>query len=143
MIYSNACEYAIRALAHLARHPDQLHLAREIAESERIPYYFLSKILQTLARQGLLRSAKGRGGGFELAKAPNRISLYDIKVCIDGDNDLYECAVGLSRCNDKQPCPLHDTFKPLREMIQTYLKETTLADMSDAVNKKRDPFPTT
>lgn len=138
MIYSNACEYAIRAMTYLARHPDQLHLSREIAEEEEIPYYFLSKILQNLARDGLLKSTKGRGGGFELAKSPKRIKLYDIKVSIDGDVDLSECALGLSKCDDKQPCPLHDTFKPLREGIRRYLKETSLIDMAVAVDVKRN-----
>jgi len=137
MIYSNACEYAIRAMTYLARSPDQLHLAREIAEEEEIPYYFLSKILQNLARDGLLNSTKGRGGGFELAKKPNKITLYDIKVSIDGDADLSECAVGLAKCNDKQPCPLHDTFKPLRERIKRYLRETSLSEMAIAVEEKR------
>ncbi|MBI1729109.1 Rrf2 family transcriptional regulator [Candidatus Acetothermia bacterium] len=139
MIYSNACEYAIRAMTHLAKKPDELHLAREIAQDETIPYYFLSKILQTLAKNGLLSSTKGRGGGFQLAKAPEKISLYDIKVCIDGALDLDECAVGLARCSDKQPCPLHDTFKPLRERIRAYLKETSLAHMAVAVEAKRRP----
>ena len=137
MIYSNACEYAIRAMTYLARNPSALHLAREIAEEEEIPYYFLSKILQNLARDGLLKSTKGRGGGFELAKKPESIKLYDIKVSIDGDVDLYECAVGLAKCNDRQPCPLHDTFKPLRERIKRYLKETSLSEMAFAVEEKR------
>jgi len=137
MIYSNACEYAIRGMTYLARSPKELHLAREIAEREEIPYFFLSKILQTLAKAGLLKSIKGRGGGFQLAKSPEKITLYDIKVCIDGAADLDACAVGLSRCSDKQPCPLHDTFKPLRASIRSYLKETSLADMSRAVTKKR------
>ena len=137
MIYSNACEYAIRAMTYLARRPNQLHLAREIAEEEEIPYYFLSKILQNLARDGLLKSTKGRGGGFELAKKPGRVKLYDIKVSIDGDADLSDCAVGLGKCDDKQPCPLHDTFKPLRESIRQYLKDTSLIDMAEAVEEKR------
>lgn len=137
MIYSNACEYGIRAMTFLARHHDELHLARNIAEAEEIPYYFLSKILQSLARDGLLKSTKGRGGGFQLAKSPERITLHHIKVSIDGADDLKECAVGLARCNDSQPCPLHDTFKPLRENIQRYLKETTLSEMAKAVESKQ------
>jgi Rrf2 family protein len=137
MIYSNACEYGIRAMTFLARHHDDLHLARNIAEAEEIPYFFLSKILQSLARDGLLKSTKGRGGGFQLARTPKKITLYQIKVSIDGADDLEECAVGLNRCNDRQPCPLHDTFKPLRGQIRKYLKETTLFDMGLAVDEKR------
>ncbi len=137
MIYSKACEYGIRALTYLARHPNRLCLAKEISQSEGIPHYFLSKILQNLARQGVLRSVKGPGGGFQLAKDPEELTLYDIKALLDGTQDLDECAVGLGRCTDETPCPLHDAFQPLRERIKRYLKETTLADMARAVEAKR------
>lgn len=137
MIYSKACEYAIRAMTYLARHSDRMCLAKEISSDEEIPHYFLSKILQSLAREGLLKSTKGPGGGFQLAKPPKAITLYHIKRAVDGVGDLEECAVGLARCNDKMPCPLHDTFQPLRERIKRYLKETTLADMAQAVEAKR------
>lgn len=120
-------------MTHLARHHGENLLAREIAKEEQIPHHFLSKILQTLVRGGLLSSAKGRGGGFQLAKPPKRITLFHIKKCIDGIEDLDDCAVSLGRCHDKQPCPLHDTFKPIRESIRSYLKETTLEKMAAAV----------
>jgi len=137
MIYSKACEYAIRAMTYLARHPNRMCLAKEISSNEEIPHYFLSKILQSLAREGLLKSTKGPGGGFQLAKPAKSITLYHIKKAVDGVNDLEECAVGLARCNDQVPCPLHDTFQPLRQQIKQYLRETTLADMARAVEAKR------
>lgn len=137
MIYSKECEYAIRALTYLARHQQQRCLAKEIADAEGMPLYFLSKILQTLARQKLLSSAKGPNGGFQLLKAPEDISLFLIKKLIDGVDDLDECAVGLARCNSQVPCPLHDQFKPLREKIKRYLQETTLVEMAKALNRKK------
>jgi len=137
MIYSKACEYAIRALTYLARHPERPCLAKEISQSEGIPHYFLSKILQNLARSGLLRSAKGPGGGFQLAKPAKEFTLYEIKAAVDGVADLEECAVGLERCDDEVPCPLHETFKPLRQRIKRYLEETTLEAMARAVEEKK------
>lgn len=136
MIYSKACEYAIRAMTHLARRSEEMCLAREISAQEEIPHYFLSKILQNLAREGLLRSTKGPGGGFQLVKPAREITLYDIKAAVDGVADLTECAVGLARCTDETPCPLHDTFKPLRKQIEAYLRSTTLEDMAQAVEAK-------
>ena len=137
MIYSKECEYAIRALTYLARHRGKRCLAKEIANAEEMPLYFLSKILQTLTRQKLLSSAKGPNGGFQLLKAPEAISLYHIKKLIDGVEDLDECAVGLGRCNSQTPCPLHDEFKPLREKIKRYLQESTLSEMTRAVDRKK------
>lgn len=137
MIYSKACEYGIRALTYLARHPDERCMAKSVSEQEQIPHYFLGKILQSLVRYRFVTSTKGPGGGFQLAQPAGEITLFDIKDAIDGTDDLYECAVGLERCDDEMPCPLHDTFKPLREEIKSYLEETTLADMAQAVERKR------
>ena len=136
MIYSKACEYGIRALTHLARQPDQLSVVRQVSDAEGIPHYFLGKILQTMAKEGLVLSTKGPGGGFRLAQPADEVTLYDIKAAIDGVDDLHECAVGLEQCNDQMPCPLHDTFSPLRENIKQYLQETTLAAMAKAVDRK-------
>lgn len=137
MIYSKTCEYGIRALTYLARHPGTLCMAKEISLREGIPHHFLSKILQNLARDGVLESTKGPGGGFQLAKPSNEITLLDIKEAIDGLDDLHECAVGLEACNDRVPCPLHDTFRPLRERIERYLEGTHLAEMARAVDQKQ------
>lgn len=141
MIYSNACEYAIRGMAYLARQPSgKLYLLNEIAACENLPYHFMGKIFQTLVRASLLRSVKGPRGGFELARPPEQITLYQIKEAIDGTVDLYRCAVGLERCDDQMPCPLHETFKPLRLQIRDYLESTTLAEMAQAVQKKKKPL---
>ncbi len=138
MLYSKASEYAIRALTHLAgRSPSQFTLLRGIADAEEIPYAFLSKIFHDLVRAGLLRSAKGRHGGYALARSAATISLYEIKDAVEGTADLERCAVGLDRCSDGMPCPQHEIWKPLRQEIKRYLQKTTLSDMERAVREKR------
>lgn len=138
MIYSNACEYAIRALTYLARKPEgKMCMLREISEREGIPYHYLGKILQNLVRQGFVVSAKGRNGGFALARSAEAITLYEIKRSIDGVADLGRCAVGLDLCTDENPCPQHDLWGPLRLQIENYLQDTALADMARAVKEKQ------
>jgi Rrf2 family protein len=138
MIHSSACEYAIRAMTYVAGHESGKRLlARDISEHEKIPGPFLGKIFQTLVRAGLLKSSKGPGGGFSLAKDASAITLYDIYRAIDGTTYLDACAVGLARCSDEMPCPLHERWKPIREKIRTYLEATSLADMAAATRKKR------
>lgn len=138
MIHSSACEYAIRAMTYVAGfEPGTRLLARDISAHEKIPGPFLGKIFQTLVRAGLLKSSKGPGGGFALAKDPESISLYDIYRAIDGTTYLDACAVGLARCSDEVPCPLHERWKPIRERIRNYLEATSLADMAQASRKKR------
>ena len=139
MIQSSACEYAIRALAHMAGSPPGTRLlARNVAAHERVPGPFLGKIFQTLVRANILASTKGPGGGFSIARDPKTITLFDIYQAIDGTTYLEGCAVGLARCSDETPCPLHERWKPVRERIRNYLQTTTLADMAQATRKKRE-----
>jgi len=138
MLYSSACEYAIRALIYLVKQqPDQFILLREIAKAEGIPYPFLGKIFQNLVRAGVLRSAKGLHGGYALVRPPEEITLYHIKEVIDGTADLERCITGLDRCSDEMICPLHETWKPLRQEIKYFLQNTSMADIAQAVQKKR------
>jgi Rrf2 family transcriptional regulator, iron-sulfur cluster assembly transcription factor len=138
MIYSAACNYGIRAAAHLAsRHGgDALIKLRDIAVAEGIPAPFLSQILQRLVAAGLLRSTRGPSGGYALSRAPSSISLHDIKEAVDGVEALEECAVGLGPCSDGRPCPLHYSWKPIRNQIRAYLRETNLEQMAKALAVK-------
>lgn len=139
MIHSSACEYAIRALTYMAASPPGTRLlARNVAAHERVPGPFLGKIFQTLVRANILVSNKGPGGGFSITRDPKSITLFDIYNAIDGTTYLDGCAVGLARCSDETPCPLHERWKPVRERIRTYLQTTTLADMAEATRKKRE-----
>jgi len=140
MIYSKPCEYAIRALAFLARFPGGTAQGTVIAEGEDLPSPVLGKVLQELVRKGLLESRRGPGGGFRLARKPQLITLRDVVAAIDGLDQFVECAVGLEGCSDESPCPLHDTWKGLRAEMLSYLEATTLADMATAVARKKELF---
>jgi Rrf2 family protein len=138
MLYSSACEYAIRALTCLAERQSPAFVQlRDVATTEAMPAAFVGKILQDLVRAGLLRSAKGPHGGYALARPPEAISLLEVKAAVDGTADLERCAVGLGRCSDEMPCPQHEIFKPLRTAIRQYLAGTTLAQMATALAQKR------
>ncbi len=138
ILYSNTCEYAIRALTYLAQQPTgELTMLSEITAAQELPRAFLGKILKDLVRTGMLRSARGPTGGYSLARDPAEISLLEIKEAIDGSGDLERCAVGLSPCSDDAPCPLHDAYKPLRTAIRTYLQDTTLAGLAAGLSEKQ------
>ncbi len=137
MIYSNACAYAIRAMARLAMlRPDGYVLLDELCADSDLPRHFVAKIFQDLVRKGLLTSAKGRGGGFALSRPPQQISLFDIYAAVDGAEDLDACVVGNARCDDKQPCPLHDRWSPIRRQLKDFLLDTTLDQMSETLERK-------
>jgi len=111
MIYSRSAEYAIRAFVHLARVQEGKYaMVKNIAEQEEIPAHFLAKILQQLARKGLLRSSKGPTGGFALRVEASEIRLLDIVEALDGLAPYQQCASGLSECSDDMPCSMHDSW---------------------------------
>ena len=137
MIYSTTCSYAIRAMSRLAMiRPDGYVRIQEVCQGTDIPSHFLAKIFRDLVGVELLTSAKGRGGGFALAKRPHQIRLYDIVEAIDGTKPYTQCVVGLHKCDATQPCPQHDAFLPIRQQILAYLENTTLDQMSEALAKK-------
>jgi Rrf2 family iron-sulfur cluster assembly transcriptional regulator len=131
MLFSKSAEYGIRAMTFLAAlPPGRLAGAREISEAEQIPMPFLWKILQTLAKRRLIRSFKGLRGGYELALPPDRLTLNMILEAIDNTDRLGRCVLGLSNCSDENACPLHATWKELRENMNDMLQRKTLADLA-------------
>jgi Rrf2 family protein len=147
VIYSKTSEYAIRALIELARLPRGTPAySKEIAQNGGMPPVLLAKVLQALAGHGLVHSARGSGGGFTLVCAPETIRLLDVVRLIDGSFPKYQrCAVGLERmCSESEPCTMHRFWKDIRPVIDTFLREHTIADLatgagygSDAMQKSR------
>jgi Rrf2 family transcriptional regulator, iron-sulfur cluster assembly transcription factor len=138
MIYSRSAEYAIRAFVNLSRVPEGKYaMVKHIAQQEEIPTHFLAKILQQLARKGLLRSSKGPTGGFTLRRKAADVSLMHIVEALDGLSDYEKCASGLAECNDDMPCGMHDSWNLLRSRIIDYLKQTSIADIQAALEEKK------
>ena len=131
-ILSNPCKYALQALAHLAKREKEGPIPlREVAEEEGIPASFLAKVLQQLAREKLLRSAKGPGGGFTFRRPPSEIKIREIVTIIDGADSLEACIMGSQTCAErKNDCPLHEAWKSIQDRIELLMEETSLADLA-------------
>ena len=137
MIYSAQSAYAIRAMTRLAMiRPFGYVLLDDLCRGTDLPRHFVAKIFQQLVREGLLTSAKGRGGGFALSRRPADICLYDIVAVIDGIEQFEQCVVGLTRCDATQPCPLHDDWFTIRGEIKQYLVEMNIERMAQVLKDK-------
>lgn len=133
MIFSKACEYAIKASIFIAKRSVDGGRAnlKEIAAAIESPVAFTAKILQQLVKKDIILSIKGASGGFEVdVKRLNKIRLIDIVIAIDGELNDKQCALGLKGCSHKHPCPVHDSFIYIRSNILSMLKTTTLHKLS-------------
>ena len=129
MFLSQSAKYALRATIYLAENGVGPHLSRDIAEALNVPAQYLAKILQDLARNGLLISAKGRGGGFRLALPPAQIELLSVVRAIEGERFGEGCALGLPDCSEEAPCALHSAWKQLRGDLLGMLQSTHLSEL--------------
>ena len=122
--------YAIEALVVLASAPaGEMMEAREIAEAAHLPAPFLSKILRLLAVGDVLQSQRGKG--YELARAPDRISLGEVLRAVEGDEVIWEtCIFWREECDTEHPCPLHFRWTELKPGIQYAMGSVTLADIT-------------
>jgi Rrf2 family protein len=98
---------------------------KKISSDLDLPTPYLAKILQQLAKQKILSSAKGPHGGFSLLKDPTKISLLDVVISIDGDGIFTDCVMHNGTCtttdSSKKPCPLHaDYEKTRKDMIKLF-----------------------
>ena len=139
MLFSTVCEYALRALTHLAAYGDGRAVqVKEIAEVENIPRHFLAKILNQLTYKGLVKAMRGPGGGFTLTSPPDQIFVRDVVEAIDGmDTIRRQCVLGLDECRDDAPCPMHDSWKGFRETFLGGVGGLSLAAMAETMARKR------
>jgi Rrf2 family protein len=140
MIYTDSGKYAIRAITYLASCPEELLpvSAADVAESESIPPYYLAKVLQDLARVGILESVRGRGGGFLLKNPPDEIRVMDVLRAVENTNRLTEdCVLGIAECNDEVPCPMHETWQEFRAALLSRLENMTVTDLVEEMERKR------
>ena len=132
-MFSKACEYGIKASIFIAINSfeGKRVTPKDIATEINSPQAFTAKILQTLVKHDIIVSVKGAYGGFEIetSKIPT-IKLAHIVKAIDGDHIYNGCGLGLEKCNEIHPCPVHDKFKDIRDELKLMLEHTNLKELA-------------
>jgi Rrf2 family protein len=125
---STTCEYALRALALLAQEQTGPPLlGRDIAQRAGVPANYLSKILNTLKRAGLVEATRGTGGGYWLARPPESIHLIEVVDLFDAARSNPACILGsVKECTDQEPCSAHAAYREVRHAFLRFLENTTL-----------------
>ena len=132
MRVSTRGDYACRALLSLALHGgDQPTSVRDIAERTGLPQPYLEQILLALKGAGLVRSKRGVGGGYVLARAPEKLTLGQIVAAVDGPivvGDFGEPHAG-GACNHEGQCALLSVWAEVGDHMRAHLDSYTIADM--------------
>jgi Rrf2 family protein len=143
MKLSKRGEYALRSLINLgfaAEAKRDLVQASELAESEQLPVKFLEQILQELKEAGFVKSARGKFGGYRLAKPAREIKIGEIVRLIDGPLAPISCvsqsAYEKCTCPDEAHCGLRMLMLDVRNAISGILDRYTLADVVGVTIRK-------
>jgi Rrf2 family protein len=128
-------DYGLIALRHLAvpnsrggSHPSAS--AKDIADAYGIPLPLLSKVLQKLARGGLLLSEQGTNGGYRLARDAGNISALEVIRVIDGPIILTKCFTEHAGCDQSALCPVREPLRKVHEGILSLLANISLSDLA-------------
>ena len=123
-------DYGLMALKFLAEHADEASLsARDIAEAYHIPPQLLAKILQRLAKVGILRSHAGMSGGYSLLK--REISAFEVIHAIDGPLFITSCGTSDSSCDLTDSCTIKEPLARVNDSISGLLRSISIADLAE------------
>lgn len=127
---SNTAQYALRAMIYLGEREGEGPIrVDQVAEALDVPRNYLSKILHTLVKEGVLRSLRGPRGGFALARPSEEVTLYDVVGPFDDIEARRTCLLGRRECSDAHPCAIHAHWRQVATEVAAFFRETPLADV--------------
>ncbi|MBW8814638.1 MAG: Rrf2 family transcriptional regulator [Caulobacterales bacterium] len=132
MRLSTKGRYAVMAMADLARREHDAARAvalADIAARQEISLSYLEQLFARLRRKGLVKSARGPGGGYRLARTPDETSIADIVHAVDEPLRATRCGAGKGCMVKGERCLTHDLWADLGAHIETYLASVSLADV--------------
>jgi Rrf2 family protein len=133
MQLSRRADYGIRLLLELSMLPKGVRTStEEIARKQNIPTTFLSKIARQLAQAGLVRAYPGLGGGLELGRDPNDMTMLDALQALEGSVAMTRCTLHPNECPRSAHCPMHSVWKKVEEGISSELARVTFSQLAQS-----------
>tara|TARA_Y100001933_G_scaffold130452_1_gene129994 strand:- start:349 stop:840 length:492 start_codon:yes stop_codon:yes gene_type:complete len=136
-ILSQGTGYAILALGFVATAAGKPLLVRTIATRCDLPAPFLSKIINKLAKAGLVHTQRGVHGGVTLGRSADEITLCEVCAALDDPILEKRCMLGVAECSDARACPAHAFNTRHRERTMDFLRTTTIADVASFETQRR------
>ena len=129
---SKKADYGLMAMKHLANHRQGLACsANEIAEEYGISATLMAKVLQKLAKQGLVAAKHGSTGGYQLTRRPEQISALEVLTAIDGPVLITSCVTSHGNCDATERCSVKEPLQRVNESILNVLSMVTIAHLSE------------
>ena len=140
MQLTRAADYAVRVMIHLATLPAGTRSSRgELAAAAECPEQFLSKVLQSLTRAGLVVSHRGNTGGFELPRSRREASLLEVIEAIEGPLRLNLCLSSDHSCSRQSWCPAHAVWAEAQTAMAGVLRGATISSLAGKVSRETVP----
>ncbi len=131
MQVTRASEYGMLGLIALARRPvGEVVMVDTLSQEEGIPASFLGKIFQSLSRAGLVRSARGTGGGFALSRPADAITVLEVMEAVEGPIAFQRCLEPDANCGHQGGCALCGLFSEAQDRVKDVFGQTTVAALS-------------
>ena len=127
-MFSQTVEYALRAVVHLASEAPAGRTTDQIAEATRVPRAYLSKVLQSLGRAGIVHSQRGLGGGMTLMKTSDELTILEVVNAVEPLQRIHTCPLGLD-AHGVRLCPLHRRLDNALAMVEEAFGNSTLAEI--------------
>jgi Rrf2 family protein len=129
---SKKADYGLIAMKHLANHrQDHSCSANEIAEEYGISATLMAKVLQKLAKHGLVAAKHGSTGGYQLSKSADRITALEVLTAIDGPVLITSCVTSHGNCDATERCSVKEPLQRVNESILGVLNTVTVAHLSE------------
>ena len=138
---SKLTDYATVVMTVLAAAPESVHSAQDLAEKARLEVPTVSKLLKQLAQAQLVESFRGVNGGYRLAREPERISIADIVIAMEGPIGMTECSAHTGMCGHEPHCGVRVNWRRINQAIAQALDSVTLSDMVKPAVKKPLTIP--
>jgi len=131
MFFSKSFGYALRGVLYVALMNDENRKIRidEMANRLSVPRHFLGKIMNKVAKKGILDSTKGPKGGFSLNSTTLQTPLISLIETMDGVEQFDSCLMRLKKCNENNPCPMHNLLHAERVGLRKLFSETNIGDL--------------
>lgn len=135
-MFSKATEYALRATIYIAQKSSEENKLGidAIAKAIDSPKSFTAKILQSLTRNNkVISSARGPNGGFYITDKAKKLPVRAVLIAMGESAVLDKCVLGLNKCSDFKPCPMHNKYKTIKHDLISLFETKTIQQLADDI----------